>query len=149
MPNPVTPGFADRMFHIAIDYLGMPYEDKGPDSRLDCSQLLINVFRRMGFMIPDMRAADLRDQFFTLDLAPPIGPVVGAMFRRESGKVVHVGLLNGSCDTVIHASGAATRVVVQALDNVKHSEVMYLDAAALLGYLGNIQVVSPKQSGSQ
>ena len=145
MPNPDSPNFAERAFHTAIDYLGMPYEDKGPDNRLDCSQLIINVFRRMGFLIPDMRAADLRDNFFNLISSPVTGPNVGAMFRRDNGKVVHVGLLNPDFDVVIHASGKAKRVIVQALDNVKWSEITFLNIAALTEYLGPIQVVTPKR----
>jgi hypothetical protein len=129
-----SPTFTELAFHAAVNYLGMPYEAMGDNNRLDCSQLVVNVFRSLGFAIPDMRATDFRDQLFTLPNPPETGPKLGAIFRREDGKVVHIGLLGPSGTIVIHATQRDGRVVVKALDKVEYTEVMYLDVVKLMDY---------------
>jgi hypothetical protein len=145
-----SPTFSELAFHAAINYLGMPYEAVGANDRLDCSQLIVNVFRTIGFKVPDMRATDFRDQLFTLPNPPESGPKLGAIFRRENGKVVHIGLLGPNGGVVIHATQSDGRVVVKALDHVKYSEIMYLDILELMNYYTRSirMAATPRPSGS-
>jgi len=144
------PTLAEQFFHAGINYLGMPYESTGPSDRLDCSQLIVNIFKTCGFSrFPDMTAADLREQMFTLVSPPETGPIVGAIFRREGGKVVHIGLLSPSGSAVLHATKSDGRVVVKGLNVVEYSEVMYLDVLALMNYYTKgIRIQTPTGSGS-
>lgn len=144
------PTLSEQFFHAGINYLGMPYESVGSSDRLDCSQLFVNVFRVCGFgTFPDMTAADLRKQLFTLVGPPETGPIVGAIFRREGGKVVHIGLLSPSGSVVLHATKADGRVVVKALELVEYSEITFLDVPTLMNYYTKgIRVQTPTGPGS-
>jgi hypothetical protein len=144
-----VPSFAERLFHSAVDYLGKPYTDTDGEDSFDCSQFVVFVLRRMGFSIPDMRAADLREKLFTLPVAPDTGPLVAAFFRREGGEVVHIGLLGPGMETVIHNSKSEGRVRIQALERVEYTELTYLDCAALMTYMVPVRLAqSPSaQSG--
>jgi hypothetical protein len=138
MPNVMSyvPTFEERVFHAAVDYLGFPYEQFGDNDKFDCSQLVVNVFRLVGFNLPDMRAADFYDQLFTLPQPPETGPKVGAIFRREEGEIVHIGLIGPSGTIVVHATLRDGRVVVKSLDQVEYSDIRFLDCAKLLEYMG-------------
>jgi hypothetical protein len=137
MPKPVVrPTLAERLFHAAVTYLGAPYEATGPNDKMDCSELVVRSFRGIGFQVPDMTAQELHDTLFTRDQRSSVRSAVGALFRREGGDIVHIGLLGPNFDTVIHATLADGRVVVKAVSAVQYSEIKFLDSDVLLEYLG-------------
>lgn len=147
MPNErLVPGqtFSERITVAAARFLGRPYQLKGDDSKFDCSQLVLLVLRSMGFMLQDMTAADFRKSFFTLSSPPASGPIVGAIFRSERGKVVHIGLLGTGGDTVIHTTYDDGCTVIRALDHVTYDEISYLDCSALMSYLQATTAVPPR-----
>jgi len=138
--------FSERLMMLAVMQIGRPYEDKGQADQFDCSQFVLVTLRAMGFNIPDMTASDMFDRLFTLNSQPEVGPIVGAMFRREKGKIVHIGLLGPSGDTVIHNTLQDGRVVLKSLENVRHTDIRFLECRALMSYLAEIRF-APNQAG--
>lgn len=113
----------------ARSYLGVPFRHRGRTSAgLDCAGLLVVAYRDLGIELPDIRiygrephknglVRAVEDGFGQpLGRAPEPGDVLLMRFEREPhhlgivGDYIHGGL------SLIHAYGAAGRVVEHRLD---------------------------------
>lgn len=133
--------FAARWTVIAVSRIGIPYKFGGDGKDgIDCSQLVVDVMRLMGFDVPDKTADDLRREFFTLDVPPAGGPSISAIFRKNTaGKAIHIGLIVGDGSSVVHATAQAGRVILQGTNLTGYDEIKYLDVRPLITYLTPIR----------
>jgi len=73
---------------IAMRMRGIKYEYGGqdPNQSLDCSGLVVQMFRELGLPIEDMTAGGLHEKLFTLSKPPDNGPRVCCLFWRKHGQ---------------------------------------------------------------
>jgi cell wall-associated NlpC family hydrolase len=75
--------FERAVANVLVDFLGTPFDTEGtvqtPGVALDCSGMVIEMFKDLGVEVADRTAAELGDDLFTLRQPPPRGAVVKAI----------------------------------------------------------------------
>ena len=106
---------AEQLVDQALDYLGVRYRSGGtsPETGLDCSGLVLNVFRNaIGFDLPRTAAemARMGDKIGRKDLKP--GDLV--FFNTMRRAFSHVGIYLGD-GKFVHAPSSGGKVRVEAI----------------------------------
>jgi cell wall-associated NlpC family hydrolase len=106
---------AEQLVDQALDYLGVRYRSGGtsPETGLDCSGLVLNVFRNaIGFDLPRTAAemARMGDKIGRKDLKP--GDLV--FFNTMRRTFSHVGIYLGD-GKFVHAPSSGGKVRVEAI----------------------------------
>lgn len=107
---------AEQLVDQALDYLGVRYRSGGtsPETGLDCSGLVLNVFRNaIGFDLPRTAAemARMGDKIGRKDLKP--GDLV--FFNTMRRTFSHVGIYVGE-GKFIHSPRTGSQVRVESMD---------------------------------
>jgi len=105
----------DEIVGYAESYLHLPYRWGGdnPLVGLDCSQFVIEVFRRFGFFEPGVDMAAQRLWEFWARLAVPVPIRAGVAFWKNSiGRVCHTGIIKGETFQRFESGGYRADVTV-------------------------------------
>jgi len=122
---------SESIYDIATEYLNSPYLWGGKTPfGIDCSGLTQTVFRFSGINLP-RDASQQVEHGLEIDFTEHQSGDV-AFFHNKSGKITHVGILNGKGD-IIHASGCVR------IDNITKEGIMHSESGALTHQLSIIK----------
>jgi hypothetical protein len=135
--------FRTRYLHEAVKYVGVPYEHGGQSVLgLDCSGLIVEILRDLGFRVHDMTAHELFEQLFNQPQACHAGSIEGCFLTEQDSdnqiRIVHSALFL-SDDTIIHSTERYGRVLIQSierftLDRGANYIRSWLDMCALMSH---------------
>jgi cell wall-associated NlpC family hydrolase len=118
-------------------FTGVPYVFGGQTPEgLDCSGLVVQTFQSIGLPIADRKASELYEDLFTLSVPPDRGPVLEALFSRDTkGEIDHVAIVVGlDADCVFHTTSSVGFAHYASRDAAipKNAERRFLDVFSLL-----------------
>jgi hypothetical protein len=87
--------FETNLLRAGVEWLGHHYEYGGHgqgEDGIDCSGLVVEIFKDMGWEIADRSSEDFFNEIFTLRSPPFAGPVIKAWFGDSVGTKTHIAI---------------------------------------------------------